>query len=77
LLDIINSSVDAGCNRASNGAWPSAPLCVTEKDVVDMNRRLGGDASLNAPMRDESESGEWQDWLIDETPGQERVIVWG
>jgi RNA polymerase sigma-32 factor len=50
-------------------------LCVTKKEVVDMNRRLGGDASLNAPMRDESESNEWQDWLIDETPSQERVMV--
>ncbi len=50
-------------------------LCVTEKEVVDMNRRLSGDASLNAPMRDESESNEWQDWLIDETPSQERVML--
>ena len=50
-------------------------LRVTEKEVVDMNRRLGGDASLNAPMRDEGESDEWQDWLIDDTPSQERVMV--
>jgi RNA polymerase sigma-32 factor len=50
-------------------------LCVTEKDVVDMNRRLGGDASLNAPIRDEEDSGEWQDWLVDDTPSQERVLV--
>src|SRR5712664_1453140 len=40
-------------------------LRVTEKDVVDMNRRLGGDASLNAPIRDDGEAGEWQDWLVD------------
>src|SRR3982751_6934609 len=38
-------------------------LGVTEQDVVDMNRRLGGDASLNAPIRDDGEAGEWQDWL--------------
>jgi RNA polymerase sigma-32 factor len=48
---------------------------VTEQDVIDMNRRLGGDASLNAPIRDEAESGEWQDWLVDEAPSQERVLV--
>ena len=36
-------------------------LRVTEKEVVDMNRRLGGDASLNTPIRDEDESDEWQD----------------
>ena len=39
-----------------------------------MNRRLGGDASLNAPIRDDGESGEWQDWLVDETPSQERLL---
>jgi RNA polymerase sigma-32 factor len=50
-------------------------LRVTEKDVVDMNRRLGGDASLNTPIRDEGDSGEWQDWLVDDTPNQERVLV--
>jgi RNA polymerase sigma-32 factor len=50
-------------------------LGVTEKDVVDMNRRLGGDASLNTPIRDEGESGEWQDWLVDEAPSQERLLL--
>jgi RNA polymerase sigma-32 factor len=41
-------------------------LGVTEQDVVEMNRRLGGDVSLNAQMRDDPDSGEWQDWLVDE-----------
>jgi RNA polymerase sigma-32 factor len=50
-------------------------LGVPEEDVVNMNRRLGGDASLNAPIRAESESGEWQDWLVDETPTQEDMLV--
>ncbi|MBV8792934.1 MAG: RNA polymerase factor sigma-32, partial [Pseudolabrys sp.] len=49
-------------------------LGVTEKDVVDMNRRLGGDASLNAPIRDDGDAGEWQDWLADDSPSQERVM---
>src|ERR1700688_4825436 len=43
-------------------------LGVPEEDVVSMNRRLGGDASLNAPLRADSESGEWQDWLVDDGP---------
>ncbi len=47
-------------------------LGVSEEDVVSMNRRLGGDASLNAPLRADSESGEWQDWLVDDTPDQEQ-----
>src|SRR5512138_1301872 len=50
-------------------------LGVSEEDVVSMNRRLGGDASLNAPVRADSESGEWQDWLVDETPDQEEQLA--
>jgi RNA polymerase sigma-32 factor len=50
-------------------------LGVTEQEVVDMNRRLGGDASLNAPIREDGDSGEWQDWLVDAAPSQERVLV--
>jgi RNA polymerase sigma-32 factor len=50
-------------------------LGVGEDEVVSMNRRLGGDASLNAPVRADAESGEWQDWLVDETPSQEERLV--
>jgi RNA polymerase sigma-32 factor len=50
-------------------------LGVTEQDVVDMNRRLGGDASLNAPIRDDGDPGEWQDWLVDHAPSQEAVLA--
>jgi RNA polymerase sigma-32 factor len=50
-------------------------LGVTEQDVVDMNRRLGGDASLNAPIREDGDSGEWQDWLADNSESQETVMA--
>ncbi len=51
-------------------------LKVTEEDVVSMNRRLGGDASLNAPIRaTEGESGQWQDWLVDESESQEDILL--
>jgi len=50
-------------------------LGVTKDDVVSMNRRLGGDASLNAPIRADSESGEWQDWLVDDSPDQEELLA--
>ena len=49
-------------------------LGVHEKEVVDMNRRLSGDASLNAPLREEGE-GEWQDWLVDDSASQESRMV--
>src|ERR1700733_14991137 len=50
-------------------------LGVTEQDVIDMNRRLGGDASLNAPIREEGDSGEWQDWLVDDSDSQESILA--
>ncbi len=53
----------------------SKKLGVSEDDVVSMNRRLGGDASLNAPIRADSESGEWQDWLVDNSPDQEEQLA--
>jgi RNA polymerase sigma-32 factor len=50
-------------------------LGVTEQDVVDMNRRLGGDVSLNSPIREDGDSGEWQDWLVDESTSQEARLA--
>jgi RNA polymerase sigma-32 factor len=51
-------------------------LNVSEGEVESMNRRLSGDASLNAPIRaTEGESGEWQDWLADESETQEQRLV--
>jgi RNA polymerase sigma-32 factor len=50
-------------------------LGVSEEDVISMNRRLGGDASLNAPVRADAESGEWQDWLVDDVPDQEEQLA--
>ena len=51
-------------------------LNVSEEEVVSMNRRLSGDASLNAPIRaGEGESGEWQDWLVDDQESQEDMLV--
>jgi RNA polymerase sigma-32 factor len=40
-----------------------------------MNRRLSGDASLNAAIREDGDSGEWQDWLVDESPDQETTLA--
>src|SRR5690606_919345 len=49
-------------------------LRVTESDVISMNQRLTGDASLNAPMRADEGASEWQDWLVDDTPDQETTL---
>ncbi len=54
----------------------SRKLGVPEEDVVSMNRRLGGDTSLNAPLRaDNDGGGEWQDWLVDDSPTQEARLA--
>jgi RNA polymerase sigma-32 factor len=46
-------------------------LSVPHKEVISMNRRISGsDYSLNSPVTDDS-SGEWQDWLEDDTQNQE------
>jgi RNA polymerase sigma-32 factor len=49
-------------------------LAVSEADVISMNSRLSGDASLNAPMRADEGSSQWQDWLVDDTPDQEELL---
>ena len=50
-------------------------LGVTEQDVIDMNRWFGGDASLNAPIREVGDTSQWQDRLVDERASQETVLV--
>src|SRR5215831_1287273 len=50
-------------------------LGVTEQDLVDMNRRLGGDVSLDAPIREDGNPGEWQNWLVDEHADQETTLA--
>ena len=50
-------------------------LDVTDQDVVDMNRRLGGDKSINAPLHGDGETGEWQDHLVDQSPSPEAIVV--
>jgi RNA polymerase sigma-32 factor len=50
-------------------------LGVAQQDVVDMNRRLGGDVSLNSPIGEAGDSGEWQDWLVDDRESQESRLA--
>lgn len=51
-------------------------LGVPESEVVSMNRRMmmGGDASLNVPLREDGE-GTWQDWLTDDRPLQDETVA--
>ena len=68
------SAFEEGDLRPEHLSAIATKLGVSEEEVTNMNRRLGGDASLNAPIRSDGES-EWQDWLVDDqTPSQETVI---
>jgi RNA polymerase sigma-32 factor len=69
------SALEEGDLRPDQVKLIAQRLGVTEQDVIDMNRRLGGDVSLNAPIRDDGDSGEWQDWLVDEVSDQESRLA--
>src|SRR5881396_4056814 len=69
------SALDEGDMRPDQVKLIAKRLGVPEQDVIDMNHRLGGDASLNAPIREDGDAGEWQDWLVDTNPNQEAVMA--
>ena len=53
-------------------------LGVTEAEVISMNRRMGmgGDTSLNAPLRgDEGGESQWQDFLVSTDPLQDEILA--
>jgi RNA polymerase sigma-32 factor len=68
------SALDEGDLRPDQVETIATRLGVPQQDVIDMNRRMSGDASLNAPLREEGE-GEWQDWLVDDSASQENILV--
>jgi RNA polymerase sigma-32 factor len=69
------SALDEGDMRHDQIETIAKRLGVTKQDVIDMNRWFSGDASLNAPIREDGESGEWQDWLVDEGASQETTLA--
>jgi RNA polymerase sigma-32 factor len=71
----INAMED-GDMHPEDVAQIATTLGVTNDEVISMNRRMamGGDTSLNAPLREEGE-GEWQDWLTDTGPIQDEIVA--
>ncbi|HTV37345.1 MAG TPA: RNA polymerase sigma factor RpoH [Xanthobacteraceae bacterium] len=69
------SALDQGDLRPDQVKLIALDLGVNERDVVDMNTRLGGDASLNTPIREDEGADEWQDWLVDESASQESELA--
>ena len=69
------SALSEGDLRPDQVKTIATRLGVNEQEVIEMNRRLGGDSSLNTPLRADGDGdGEWQDWLVDDRPSQERII---
>src|ERR1700721_4030453 len=62
------AAFESGDLRPDQVALIARNLGVTDQDVVDMNRRLGGDKSINGPLREDGETGEWQDHLAEQSP---------
>jgi len=68
-------ALDEGDMRPDQVKLIAKRLGVTERAVIDMNRRLAGDASLNDPIREDHDSAEWQNWLVGESPDQETMLA--
>ena len=68
------SAFEEGDLRDDHAQLIATRLGVEKSEVIDMNRRLGGDASLNSPLREDGD-GEWQDWLVDERDDQETALA--
>src|ERR1700729_4376109 len=62
------AALESGDLHPDQVALIAKSLDVADQDVVDMNRRLGGDKSINMPLRNDGEIGEWQDNLVDQWP---------
>ena len=69
------SILDDGDMRLDQVKIIARRIGVTETDVIYMNRRLSGDASLNVAIREDGDSGEWQDWLVDDVSDQETRLA--
>jgi RNA polymerase sigma-32 factor len=69
------SVLDEGDMRPDQVKIIARRLGVTQTDVVYMNRRLGGDASLSAPIREDGNSDQWQDRLVDKHTDQETLAA--
>jgi RNA polymerase sigma-32 factor len=69
------AAFESGDLRPDQVASIAKSLDVTSQDVIDMNRRLGGDRSINAPLHEDGETGEWQDHLVDQSPSPEAIVL--
>jgi RNA polymerase sigma-32 factor len=68
-------ALDEGDMRSDQVEIIARQIGVSQTDVIDMNRRLSGDASLNAAIREDGNSDDWQGRLVDEHADQETILA--
>jgi RNA polymerase sigma-32 factor len=69
------AALENGDLQPDQVALLATTLDVPAQDVIEMNRRLAGDKSINAPLHEDGEPGEWQDHLVDQSPSPETIVV--
>jgi RNA polymerase sigma-32 factor len=69
------AALESGDLHPDKVASIAKDLDVASEEVVEMNRRLVGDKSINVPLHEDGESGEWQDRLVDQSPSPETIVV--
>jgi RNA polymerase sigma-32 factor len=69
------AALESGDLHPDQVALIAKSLDVADQDVIDMNRRLAGDKSINVPLHEDGETGEWQDHLVDQSPSPEAIVV--
>lgn len=69
-------ALEEGDLKPENVKYIAKTLGVEEIEVINMNRRMSGDSSLNAPLRSDADGdGQWQDFLVDNKETQETVLL--
>ena len=69
------AALESGDLHPDQVALIAKSLDVADQDVIDMNRRLAGDKSINVPLHEDGETGEWQDHLVDQSPSPEAIVI--
>lgn len=69
------AALESGDLHPDHVAQIAKDLEVADHEVVQMNRRLFGDKSINVPLKEDGEAGEWQDRLVDGSPSPETIVA--
>lgn len=69
------AAFESGDLHPDHVALIAKDLDVSDHEVVEMNRRMVGDKSINVPLREDGEAGDWQDRLVDDSPSPEAIVV--